>query len=172
MVSEFNESGIPLAYFISFRCYGTWLHGDERYSVDRYNNQYKSPMIAPNADRKNAMQFQTKRDPVELDMARRFAVETGVLETCKIRGWFLHCINVRTNHVHTVVAALKKPELVMNAFKANATRQMIEFDIWQRGLKPWSRHGSTRYLWTEKSLASGIDYAINGQGDDLPSFDD
>ena len=25
----------PLAYFISFRTFGTWLHGDRRGSVDR-----------------------------------------------------------------------------------------------------------------------------------------
>ena len=25
----------PLAYFITFTCYGNWLHGDERGSVDR-----------------------------------------------------------------------------------------------------------------------------------------
>ena len=30
-----NDTDIPLAYLISFRCYGTWLHGDERGSIDR-----------------------------------------------------------------------------------------------------------------------------------------
>ena len=28
----------PLAYFITFTCYGNWLHGDERGSVDRDHN--------------------------------------------------------------------------------------------------------------------------------------
>ena len=27
---EWNDTGIPLAYLITFRCYGTWLHGDAR----------------------------------------------------------------------------------------------------------------------------------------------
>ncbi|HWY68950.1 MAG TPA: hypothetical protein VNX88_09810 [Terriglobales bacterium] len=39
---------IPLAYLITFRCYGTWLHGDERGSIDRHQNQYQSPYIVPN----------------------------------------------------------------------------------------------------------------------------
>ena len=26
----------PLAYLITVRCYGTWLHGDDRLSVDRH----------------------------------------------------------------------------------------------------------------------------------------
>jgi len=43
-----NDTDIPLAYLITFRCYGTWLHGDERGSVDRFHNQYQSPSAAPN----------------------------------------------------------------------------------------------------------------------------
>ena len=30
-----NDSDTALAYFISFRSYGTWLHGDQRGSIDR-----------------------------------------------------------------------------------------------------------------------------------------
>ena len=30
MVRDFDDNEFPLAYFISFRTYGTWLHGDER----------------------------------------------------------------------------------------------------------------------------------------------
>jgi REP element-mobilizing transposase RayT len=113
-----------------------------------------------------------KRDPVELTVMRRAAVEEGVRENCDKRGWVLRAINVRTNHVHSVVTAGCKPEPVMNAFKANATRKMVEACAWQRGIKPWSRHGSTRYLWTEKSVDRAIDYVINGQGDELPNFDE
>jgi REP element-mobilizing transposase RayT len=168
--SEFNESGIPLAYFISFRCYGTWLHGDERNSVDRSHNIYRTPMLPPDEKMHCEMRLRMKHDPVELNAKRREAVEYGIRETCNIRDWVLRAINVRTNHVHTVVTAGQKPELVMSAFKANATRKMIAASVWQRGLKPWSRHGSTRYLWNEKSIVLAIDYVINGQGDELTDF--
>jgi len=40
-----NDTDIPLGYLITFRCYGTWLHGDERGSTERYHNIYKSPNI-------------------------------------------------------------------------------------------------------------------------------
>jgi hypothetical protein len=30
-----NDTDTPLAYFISFRTYGTWLIGDSRGSIDR-----------------------------------------------------------------------------------------------------------------------------------------
>jgi hypothetical protein len=40
-----NDTDTPLAYFISFRAYGTWLHGDKRGSIDRFNNRYRAPYI-------------------------------------------------------------------------------------------------------------------------------
>ncbi len=43
-----NDTDIPLAFLITFRCYGTWLHGDQSGSIDRFHNRYKSPYIEPN----------------------------------------------------------------------------------------------------------------------------
>ncbi len=37
----------PLAYFITFTCCGTWLHGDERGSVDREHNTPGTPVLEP-----------------------------------------------------------------------------------------------------------------------------
>jgi hypothetical protein len=31
-----KEIAIPLAYFITYSCYGTWLHGGKETSVDRW----------------------------------------------------------------------------------------------------------------------------------------
>jgi len=42
---EFNTDRISLGYLITFRAYGTWLHGDSRGSVDRFHNRYGSPLI-------------------------------------------------------------------------------------------------------------------------------
>ena len=46
--SATNNQRIPLAYLITFRSYGTWLHGDERGSVDRFHNVYGTPRLPPN----------------------------------------------------------------------------------------------------------------------------
>ena len=46
--SRFSTGEFALAYFITFRCYGTWLHGDERGSVDRFHNIYGMPFIPKN----------------------------------------------------------------------------------------------------------------------------
>src|SRR5205085_7730420 len=96
--TNFNEEHVPLAYLITFRCYGTWLHGDERGSVDRDHNRYGTPLIPPNERWRQHNEQSLKHPPVELDSARRAAVEAAIRETCEKRGWLLLAINIRTNH--------------------------------------------------------------------------
>jgi REP element-mobilizing transposase RayT len=67
------------------------------------------------------------------------------------------------NHVHTVVSAPCKPERVLNAFKANATRKMREAGCWFSEKTPWVRKGSKIYLWTEKAVG----YVLYDQGEPL-----
>jgi hypothetical protein len=38
----------PSAYLLTWTCHGTWLHGDERGSVDEQHNRYGRPMLAAN----------------------------------------------------------------------------------------------------------------------------
>jgi REP element-mobilizing transposase RayT len=168
----FNEEHIPLAYFITFRCYGTWRHGDERGSTDRYNNKYSAPFIEASQRWKQHNQNTRKHPPVTLDADRRTAVEAGIRETCKIREWQLKAVNVRTNHVHIVVSASGKPEPILTAFKANATRKIRENKSWTNTHSPWAEKGSRRYLWTERSVERAIDYTLNGQGDEIPDFNE
>ena len=111
-------------------------------------------------------------EPVLLDAPRRASVEAAIRETCVYRKWILLAINVRTNHVHVVVSVgAKKSELALNAFKANATRQMKQDGYWHTDRSPWVDKGSRRNLWNERSVERAIDYVINGQGHELPEFD-
>src|SRR5688572_32859989 len=115
-----NDTDTPLAFFITFRCYGTWLHGDEKGSVDRHNNIYGTPWIPRNDTWKRISGTLAKHPPVHLNAARRRSVTDAINETCGKRGWYLHAINVRTNHAHSVVIAPGcHPDRVLNAFKAN-----------------------------------------------------
>jgi REP element-mobilizing transposase RayT len=168
-----NNTEIPLAFLITFRSRGTWLHGDERGSVSRFRNQYKSSYLPPDQKWLKTNSERLRKGPVILNADQRTCVERAARETCEIRKWHLQAINVRTNHAHLVVSiGDKKPELALNAFKANATRTMRTGGCWQSKSSPWADKGSTRYLWNEKSVARAIDYVLYGQGDDLPDFDD
>jgi REP element-mobilizing transposase RayT len=167
-----NDTDIPLAHLITFRCYGSWLHGDNRGSVDREHNQYKAAYARANENRSNHNRGLLKGPPVVLDASRRASVETAIRETCDHREWVLRAINVRTNHAYTVVSiGAKKSGLALNAFKANATRQMRQDGCWKENYSPWVDKGSTRNLWNERSVERAIDYVLNGQGDELPEFD-
>jgi REP element-mobilizing transposase RayT len=161
-----------LAYFISFRSYGTWLHGDKRGSIDRFNNRYGNPYLPQNDVWQEHNHNQLKTAPLTLGARERGSVEKAIHEACSIRKWHLQAVNVRTNHVHTVVTANRKPELVLNAFKANATRHLRTDQLWPHPFSPWADKGSKIRLWNERSVANAIDYVVNGQGNDLPNFDD
>ena len=164
---EFQDRTWPLGYLITFRCYGTWLHGEERGSIDRRNyNRYGTADMPANEKLVGDERAELKNPAIILNRAQRDVVESAIREVCEHRAYALHAINVRTNHVHSVVSASCKPEHVMDSFKAYATRKLREEDLLSRDLKPWARHGSTPYLWTEEELQRAIDYVLNGQGDE------
>ncbi len=108
-----------------------------------------------------------KQLPVRLSARRRRVVESSIRATCSIKKWTLWKLNVRSNHVHTVVSAGTTPARVLTALKANATRWMREAGCWDSELSPWSRGGSKKYLWNEKQLNDAIAYVELSQGEPL-----
>jgi REP element-mobilizing transposase RayT len=165
-----NDTNIPLAYFISFRTYGSWLHGDARGSIDRSHNAYRSPYLPKSATWHDHNQRQLKRKSFVLNAHCRRLVDASVRDTCAIGKWWLRALNVRTNHVHCVVSARKTASLVLNALKANATRSLREAGQWDVPYSPWADKGSKRRLWNEQSVEKAIDYVMNRQGGPLPDF--
>jgi len=167
-----NDTDIPLGYLITFRCYGTWLHGDTRGSTDRFHHRYKSPFLPRSDRRRDLSQIQLKSRPVTLNTAQRGCVDAAIREVCNYRRWLLHALNVRTNHVHVVVAIGKlKSERALNAFKSYATRRLRREGYWMYEHSPWADRGSNIHLWNERSIRLAVDYVIDGQGGDLPKFE-
>ncbi|HQZ97698.1 MAG TPA: hypothetical protein PLP21_15355 [Pyrinomonadaceae bacterium] len=167
-----NDTDTPIAFLITFRCYGTWLHGDERGSIDRHNNKYGSPKHPATPHWQQISEDRLKQPPVKLDSFRRTVVERAIRNVCEKRGWHLHTTNIRTNHAHSVVANPGKSSgIVLNAFKANATREMREAGCWLSDRSPWADKGSQLKLWTEKHLFDAVNYVLNGQGNNLPKFE-
>jgi len=168
---DWDDNESPLAYLITFRTFGTWLHGDELHSVDRHGkNIYGAPGIARNENLSTIMRDNMGEAEFKLNGPQRGAVESAIRSVCKTRGYGLPAINVRTNHVHSVVAAYKRPELIMNSFKANATRELRASGLVSTQQTIWPRGGSTRYLWKPNHVDGAIEYVLHGQGDDLPNF--
>ncbi|MBA3313773.1 MAG: transposase [Planctomycetaceae bacterium] len=109
-----------------------------------------------------------------LEDSLRIIVQDAVIRTAKHRDWRLLAVHVRTTHVHiVVVAADVAPERVMNDFKAYATRSLRQVDA--ALARVWSRHGSTRYLWTDDHVCDAMTYVVEKQGRvlyPLPYLDD
>jgi REP element-mobilizing transposase RayT len=167
-MAEFYDEGIPFGFHITFRAYGTWLHGDERGSIDRFHNRYGTPRLPRNEKWKSYNRKILKQPPVKLKSRQRQIIENAIREVCKTRKWKFWVTNVRTNHVHTVVSALCKPERIRSALKANATKKLREGGCWRSDKSPWVRKGSIKWLWTEPALINAIAYVESDQGESLP----
>lgn len=95
--------------------------------------------MAPSEIWRDYNQQHLRTRPLILKADHRRWIEAAIRETCDIRKWWLGAINVPTNHVHTVVTANRKAELVLNAFKANATRELRQHGLWCEPFSPWAR---------------------------------
>ena len=158
---------IPLAYFITFTCYGTRLYGDEAGSVDREHNIPGTPFLAPNLRRVQAEQRQMRQEAYHLDSRRRTVVLCAIQKVCAHRGWTLLAAHVRTFHVHLVVAAEERSEKVLNDVKAYASRVLNQTEVGSNSQRRWTRHGSTRYLWKAEEVGAAIHYVVREQGEPM-----
>jgi REP element-mobilizing transposase RayT len=164
---NFNDDHTPLGYLITFRSYGTWLHGDVRGSVDRHHRRFGSSKLSSSTSRKQIEQNLLTQPQVKLNSRQRTSIDLSIRETCSIRKWKLWALNIRSNHLHCVVSANRKPGTVLSALKANATRSMREAGCWRGDLSPWAQGGSKKYLWTEGELTNAIAYVVEDQGEPL-----
>jgi hypothetical protein len=106
----------PLAYFLTFTTYGTWLHGRPQGSVDRNHNLPGEPFLPADLEMEQTRRQSMRQEPYILDEARRAVVLRTIREVAAHRRWRLWAVHARTNHVHIVVTASDKPEKVMADF--------------------------------------------------------
>ncbi len=153
----------PTAYLLTWTCYGTWLHGDDRGSVDHDHSQFATPTLSPNPPRSTFERTRLLAPPVSLTTPMRRLVRDTIIEHCAFRDARLLALNVRTNHVHLVAAAQMDPAKLAGHFKARTTRVLREAGL--AGATPvWTTYSSTRYLWDENAVAGAVRYTLEDQG--------
>jgi REP element-mobilizing transposase RayT len=155
----------PLAYLLTWTCYGTWLHGDARGSVDAEHNAPGAPFAPPKPLRQAVREKQMRRGACRLSETARGVVNNTIVDHCELRGWTLHAASVRSNHVHVVVSCDVAPNSAMSQLKAWATRRVRENGYRGADEPVWAEGGSRRYLWTRESLRRGVEYVGEYQGD-------
>ncbi len=110
------------------------------------------------------MEANSRQDSFILDRKQRTVVDESIRKSCDVRGFRLLALNVRSNHVHVVVAAQEKPEKILTRFKRFSTRALRGKGLVGNNRKIWSRGGSRRYLWKRRYVDLAIDYVVYGQG--------
>ena len=143
----------PFAYFITIRTYATWLHGDERGSIDPKHNTFKHPLRPPFQKLHQSMQSIANESGFLLEEAMRETVLKSMLTTCRCLQWKPFAIHARTNHVHIVVQSNYSKEKTMGLFKQYATKALKKSH--SNLLKRqhfWASHGSTKNIWAPEDL--------------------
>lgn len=151
------NSDSPIAFFLTWVTYGTWLPGDAR-SWEEYKHGWQLPNTSLEADWESRM----SEDAVRLTNDQRCAVEAQIKEICQHRGWILHAVNCRSNHVHALVSAGNAhPKKIRVDLKAYTTRCLNSLDPSRKNR--WAERGSIRWVYTDNDLEAAAIYVIDRQ---------
>ena len=148
----------PLAFFLTWTTYGTWLPGDNRGWTRKGEPdvQHPSPRLAKSAEAK------MKESAFRLSRDHRSIVEDTIRKHCEIRKWHVHAVNIRSNHVHVVVTAPGyKPETVRDQFKAWRTRKLKEAG--EARTLFWTEGASCRSINNDEDLEAAVVYVVDAQ---------
>ena len=155
---------MAIAFFSTWTTYGTWLPGKEREWFERGKG-----IQPPDFLRKLEAALRMTEDAVTLDSSQRGLVEKTIADHFAIRGWTLHAVNCRSNHVHVVVTAPGRAiEIPREQFKAWCTRKLKEQAQLHRSALVrenwWTVRGWDVYIDDEEHLQQVIAYVMEGQG--------
>jgi REP element-mobilizing transposase RayT len=148
----------PIAFFLTIATYGTWLPGDARGWVEyRHGWQLPDPVLELES------RARMTEDACLLTADERAIVQKQVAETCQHRGWTLHAVNCRSNHMHAVISAPGvHPKKIRADLKAWCTRRLKELSDATRE-NWWADRGSIRWIFDDQGLETVIVYATDAQ---------
>jgi len=164
------DRNTPIAYFLTFTCYGTHLHGDEKGSVNSEHNVYDTPFLPPDEHVQRKNREQMKQEPYEMDQKRRRLVRNTIREVCEHRNGLLIALHVRPTHVHSVVHSTRNPDQLLKDFKAYASRRLNNNGVDHPDRIRWTHGGSKQYLYRIDSVQSALRYTVHKQGDPMETY--
>ena len=154
----------PPVHFLTWRTYGTWLPGDNRGWIDERRNGYGEPTHAPDPYQENRAAAQMSGRPITLSDELRLRVDRVIREACGWRSWSVIALNVRSNHVHLVLAGEMGNTDPLTALKARVTKVLWDEAAIPRSTRIWARGGSHRLLRRPAEVEAAMDYVMNRQG--------
>ncbi len=137
--------------------------------------------MAPDANRESSARQRMTEAELTLDAQQRDIVERTIAEHSQMRGWYLHAVACRAQHVHVVLTASDcAADDVLRQLKAWCTHRLKEHlstcEARRETLpgssyaaqssnreKWWTQGGSRRSLYDDNSLTAAIAYVREGQ---------
>jgi REP element-mobilizing transposase RayT len=170
---SFKGNPMALAFFITFSTYGTWLHGTTKGlgSVDQEHNQYGAEFVEPDAAIEQGMREAMTQPAYTMDAERRELVRDAIVGLAIEKGWRLLAVHARSNHVHVVIWADRDPGRLMTDLKSRASRELARAGYEDSDRRRWTRHGSTKHLFTDAEVERKIEYALDEQGSPMAVYD-
>jgi hypothetical protein len=144
---------VPIAYHITFGTYGTRLHGDERGTVCRSENQPGDPIIGSDPtwwmQERNRLTF----DPVYLDREKMVYAERVAPDICVRGKWQYHMGAAGPDHFHILLTPddpMVEGDAIRKWFKRWLGQEMSKRWPLPDEATWWSEGGSVRWVWTQK----------------------
>lgn len=163
---ELKMNDEPLAFFLTWTVYGTFLQGDERGWRKR-----SSDYLNPQPYLRNWHVGRLNHPIILMNPDQRDAINSEISRLCEYREWRLWKANARSNHVHSVVTANGfAGNIVRDQLKANCTRVLREKWPEFRGRPVWTKNGDWQCINNEEDLEQVIRYV--GEAQDLRGIDD
>jgi REP element-mobilizing transposase RayT len=156
------RQNFPLAYHITWGTYGTRLHGDDRGTVHRAENQFGDPILGQDADWQRMESHRLRFPARTLNLDQRLHIETTFTLICARGGWKPVEIAAAADHVHCIASADVDGDAIRKWLKrwmsqAMSERWRLESDqVW------WAECGSVKWIWESAYLQRAIAY-VNKQ---------
>jgi REP element-mobilizing transposase RayT len=145
----------PMGYHITWGVHGGRLTGSRKPYVDRWHNEYGTPLPEADQAREDAARNRMGEDPARLTPDQREEVERAVWDLCDRYEWTIHALASQSDHTHVVLTALREGTQLRDALKAVATRALNK----RFGRRTWwAEGGSSKYLWEREYFANAVDY--------------
>ncbi len=164
-----NDSNDPITLFITWTTYGSWLPGDSRgWMKWKKGEQKPQPLL------EDWCRGRMKEKSVLLCSEQRDAVEKVIREHALVRGWELHAVSARSNHVHVAVTVVPETgnqayriadgvKRVRAQFKANATRVLRQGENPIQNEKVWTKGGDIQIIDKDEDVEQIVIYITEAQ---------
>ena len=147
-----------ITLFITWTTYGSWLPGDSRGW-----RKWKKGQQQPQPRLEDWCRDRMTEETVRLNITQRETVEEAIRAHAKIRGWKLHAVSARSNHVHIAVTATGPPKRVRDQFKANGTTALRKLPNAITNKKVWTKGGDIEFIDNDEDLGHVVLYIVEGQ---------